>query len=200
MMALPEDSAPSEHVTLLLERVRRGEDAAREQLYPLVYDELRAIANRLLGREAPGHTLQPTALVHEAYLKLFARSAPESANRAHFLAIAARAMRQVLVDNARRRRTAHKAEPFLTVPDGEKPVAPEELIALDDALTRLGEHDDRLRRVVELRFFAGCTEEEIAQALDITTRTVQRDWAKARAWLHATLTTDGDEEGTRDDA
>jgi len=199
-MALSDDSAPQERVTQLLARVRQGDDHARDQLYPLVYDELRAIANRLLGREAPGHTLQPTALVHEAYLKLFARSAPESVNRAHFLAIAARAMRQVLVDNARRRRTAHKAEPFLTVPDGEAPVAPEELIALDDALTQLGEQDDRLRRVVELRFFAGCTEEEIAEALNVTTRTVQRDWAKARAWLHAALTTGAAREDQRDDA
>jgi RNA polymerase sigma factor (TIGR02999 family) len=200
MMAPSDDSAASEQITQLLYRVGHGDDNARELLYPLVYDELRGIAHRLLGREAPGHTLQPTALVHEAYLKLFARSAPESANRAHFLAIAARAMRQVLVDNARRRRTAHKAEPFLTVPDGEAPVAPEELIALDDALARLGEHDDRLRRVVELRFFAGCTEEEIAAALDITTRTVQRDWAKARAWLHATLTTGDAREDARDNA
>ena len=188
-MTIPaDDSAPSGDVTQLLLRVRRGDDNARDALYPLVYDELRRIADRLLGREAPGHTLQPTALVHEAYLKLFARSAPDSSNRAHFLAIAARAMRQVLVDNARRRRTAHKAEPFLTVPDNEAAVAPDELIALDDALTRLGEQDDRLRRVVELRFFAGCTEEEIAEALQVTTRTVQRDWAKARAWLHMALT------------
>jgi RNA polymerase sigma factor (TIGR02999 family) len=188
MPSLPDESAASGHVTLLLDRVRQGDNNAREELYPLVYDELRQIANRLLGREAPGHTLQPTALVHEAYLKLFARSAPESVNRAHFLAIAARAMRQVLVDNARRRRTAHKAEPFLTVPDGEPAVSPDELIALDDALTKLGAQDERLRQVVELRFFAGCTEEEIAQALDVTTRTVQRDWAKARAWLHASMT------------
>lgn len=187
---MPEPDSPSlppGEVTQLLQRVRGGDAEARQALYPLVYSELRGLANRLLGREAAGHTLQPTALVHEAYLKLFARGTPDSSSRGHFLAIAARAMRQVLVDGARKRRTARKAEPYLTMPDREGPIAPDELLALDDALTRLGERDDRLRRVVELRFFAGCTEEEIAETLEVTTRTVQRDWAKARAWLHATL-------------
>jgi RNA polymerase sigma factor (TIGR02999 family) len=166
-----------------------------EDLFLLLYAELREIADRLLRRESPGHTLQPTALVHEAWFKLAGDAAPNAVDQAHFLALAARAMRQVLVDHARRRRTAKRggAMPELTIADDRLGLAIplDDLLALDDALTRLGEHETRLARVVELRFFAGLSEEEVAATLGLTTRTVQRDWVKARAWLHAQLDESG---------
>jgi RNA polymerase sigma factor (TIGR02999 family) len=166
-------------------------DAAQETLFLRLYAELRVIADRLLRREAPGHTLQPTALVHEAWFKLAGPSAPRAADRSHFLALAARAMRQVLVDSARRRRAAKRGGALvdMTLSDDRLGlVIPlDDLIAVDDALTRLAANDERLARVVELRFFAGLNEEEIAEALGVTSRTVQRDWAKARAWLHSEL-------------
>jgi RNA polymerase sigma factor (TIGR02999 family) len=177
-------------VTRLLSQLRGGDHDALDRLFPLVYQELRRAAERALRREAGGHTLQPTALVHEAYLKL-AGGPLESANRAHFLGIVARAMRQVLVDHARRRRAAKRgggeAAMSLSEADGAWTVRPDELVGLDEALDRLGARNDRLRRVVELRFFGGLTEDETAVALGVTTRTVQRDWAKARAWLHKEL-------------
>lgn len=161
------------------------------ELFPRLYDELRDIADRLLHREAVGHTLQPTALVHEAWFKLAGPHAPQPVDRAHFLAIAARAMRQVLVDHARRRGARKRGGPQvdLTIADDRLgfTIPLDDLLAVDDALTRLGEQNPRLARVVELRFFAGLSEAEVAAALDVTSRTVQRDWAKARAWLHAEL-------------
>lgn len=165
--------------------------ADAEELFPRLYGELREIADRLLRREAPGHTLQPTALVHEAWFKLAGDQAPQPVDRAHFLALAARAMRQVLVDHARKRRALKRGGPLpdLTIADDRlgMVVPLDDLIALDDALVRLAEHGERLCRVVELRFFAGLSEDEAAEVLGVTTRTVQRDWAKARAWLHAEL-------------
>jgi RNA polymerase sigma factor (TIGR02999 family) len=167
-----------------------------DDLFLRLYAELREVADRLLRRESPGHTLQPTALVHEAWFKLAGNAAPDAVDRGHFLALAARAMRQVLVDHARRRSAAKRGGPMpeLTISDDRLGFAIplDDLLTLDDALTRLGEHEARLARVVELRFFAGLSEEEVATTLDVTTRTVQRDWAKARAWLHAQL----DERGT----
>lgn len=156
-----------------------------------LYGELRQIAERMLRREAPGHTLQPTALLNEAWLKLGGHSGPEALSREHFLAIAARAMRQVLVEYARRRQ-AHKRGGDLvavTLADDQVGIAMpiDDLLGLDDALERLAAHDARLARVVEMRFFGGLSEEEIAQALGVTTRTVQRDWVKARAWLQSEL-------------
>lgn len=162
-----------------------------EELFPRLYGELREIADRLLRGEVVGHTLQPTALVHEAWFKLAGPSAPRPVDREHFLALAARAMRQVLVDHARRRRTLKRggASIDLTIADDRLGFAIplDDLIAVDDALSRLSGRSERLARVVELRFFAGLSEEETARALGVTTRTVQRDWAKARAWLHAEL-------------
>jgi RNA polymerase sigma-70 factor (ECF subfamily) len=162
-----------------------------EELFPRLYGELREIADRLLRGEVVGHTLQPTALVHEAWFKLAGPNAPRPVDREHFLALAARAMRQVLVDHARRRRTLKRggAAVDLTIADDRLGFAIplDDLIAVDDALSRLGSQNERLARVVELRFFAGLSEEETARALGVTTRTVQRDWAKARAWLHAEL-------------
>jgi RNA polymerase sigma factor (TIGR02999 family) len=183
-------ASPSGEVTRLLGRLKVGDQDALDRLLPLVYEELRQAADRVLRRETPGHTLQPTALVHEAYLKL-AAGPVASESRAHFLGIAARAMRQVLVDHARRRRAAKRGRGEIAVSlseaDGALNVQTDDLLALDDALERLGERSDRLRKVVELRFFGGLTEEEAAQALGVTSRTIQRDWAKARAWLHKEL-------------
>ncbi len=172
-----------------------GEDA--EALFPRLYGELREIADRLLRGELTGHTLQPTALVHEAWFKLAGPRAPEPVDRTHFLALAARAMRQVLVDHARRRRALKRGGPAvdLTIADDRLGFAIpiDDLISVDEALSRLAEGNPRLARVVELRFFAGLSEDETARALDVTTRTVQRDWAKARAWLHAELAGDAGE-------
>ncbi len=167
-------------------------DERAEELFPRLYGELREIADRLLRIEAVGHTLQPTALVHEAWFKLAGPNAPRPVDRVHFLAIAARAMRQILVDHARRRLTLKRGggEAIeLAIADDRLGFAVplDDLIAVDDALTRLAARSERLARVVELRFFAGLSEDETARSLGVTTRTVQRDWAKARAWLHAEL-------------
>jgi RNA polymerase sigma factor (TIGR02999 family) len=178
-------------VTQLLLRAREGDRAAIDLLLPLVYQELRAIASRRRPRGAADPTLDTTALVHEAYLKLFDRTRLEMVDREHFFAVAAMAMRQIAIDQARRsgalkrggdRRPVDLDNPWLHVPDRA-----DELLAIDQALDRLAQLDERLARVVELRFFAGLTEAEIAEALGRDERTVRRDWRKARAVLHALL-------------
>jgi RNA polymerase sigma-70 factor (ECF subfamily) len=175
-------------VTLLLARVSAGDPGAVDRLFPLVYQQLRQAADAVLRSERPGHTLQPTALVHEAYLKLVGSGAIPIRDKSHFLSIAARAMRQILVDHARRRgarKRGHGETPLpLDFPVADSGMAIDELVALDDALERLSVQSDRLRSVVELRFFGGLNEEEIAETLGVTTRTVQRDWVRARAWLY----------------
>jgi RNA polymerase sigma factor (TIGR02999 family) len=176
-------------VTALLARVNAGEQGAFDRLFPLVYAQLRGAADRLLRSERPEHTLQPTALVHEAYLKLVGSSPLPSQDRAQFFAIAARAMRQILVDHARRRSSGKRGggapmEALSGLEAAPNAMQADELVALDDALARLSRVSPRLRTVVELRFFAGLDENEIASQLNVTTRTVQRDWAKARAWLY----------------
>jgi len=181
-------------VTQLLLRVRGGDRTAIDALLPLVYDELRQIASRRQPRGQADPTLSATALVHEAYLKLFDRSRLEFADRQHFFAVAARAMRQIAVDYARKRgslkrggdRRAVDLDSQLPAPDERA----EEVLAIDQALGRLAEIDERLVRVVELRFFAGLTEAEIAEALGRDERTVRRDWRKARAVLHELLAGD----------
>lgn len=175
-------------VTRLLQDVRAGDDAALERLLPLVYDELRGMARRQLARHQAGATLQPTMIVHDAWLKLARSGSLQPADRGHFLAIAARAMRQVLVDHARAA-LAHKRGAGMqptTLVDAVAVVqlAPEELITLDRALATLSA---RQRQIVECRFFGGMEEKEIAAALDISDRTVRREWVKARAWLYAQL-------------
>lgn len=189
-------------VTRLLVAARDGEADALDRLVPLVYDELRALARRQLRREQEGHTLHATALVHEAYVKLNGGGAVAAADRAHFLAIASRAMRQVLVDHARRRNTAKRGEGWDRttlsgvaglVAAGDR--TPEQLLALDRALESL---DERQRRVVECRFFGGMEEQEIADALGLSVRTVRRDWVKARAWLYRELYAPGDGPGAED--
>ena len=179
-------------VTALLERVRKGDSDAEEPLLGLVYQDLHRVAGHLLGREMRNNSLQTTDLVHEAYLRL-AGAAASAENRGHFVAIAARAMRQVLVDHARKRGAAKREgiEVRITGADPAVAVDVAEMIALDDALTRLGKRNPRLQRVVEMRFFGGLTEPEIARVLEITERTVQRDWVTARAWLHKELGASG---------
>ena len=178
----------STDVVALLGRAAAGDRGALEGLLPLLYDELRATARRTLAREREGHTLQATDLVHEAWFKLAGAAPVQWQDKAHFLAVAARAMRQVLVDHARRRRAGKRGGDALHVTLGnagaEESLPPEELLALDDALNRLDAMEPRLRAVVEYRFFGGLSEREIAEVLGVTERTVQRDWAKARAWLH----------------
>lgn len=178
-------------VTRLIAAVRRGDPEAIDRLYPVVYDELREVAQRQLRRERPGHTLHPTALVHEAYMKM-AGGPADASDRAHFLALAARAMRQILVDHARRRGARKRGGDWhaTTLTDGSASIEldPTELIALDRAMEAL---DERQRQVVECRFFGGMEESEIASALNVSERTVRRDWVKARAWLYRELYPDG---------
>ncbi len=179
---------PPSQVTKLLQGWRGGDRNDLEALLPLVYDELRRLAHYHLKNERPGHTLQTTALVHEAYFRLVGQELPEWESRAHFFAIAAQLMRQILVDYARRRRASKRGSGvcMLTLDDAlalsrRKDV---DVIALDDALNTLAELDPRQSRVVELRFFAGLSLEETSEVMGIATATVQRDWTMARAWLH----------------
>jgi len=172
----------------LLQAARAGDRAALDQVVPLVYDDLRRLARRQLAREQGARTMQATTLVHEAYLKL-AGHPPRADDRGHLLAIASHAMRQVLVDHARERCAAKRGPAWqrttLSGHDGQAiDVDPEALLALDDALNRL---DERQRQVVECRYFGGMDDQEIAEALGVTTRTVRRDWVKARAWLNRWL-------------
>jgi len=175
-------------VTQLLHQIQQGDDAAVDQLYPLVYNELRAAARRALARERPGHTLQATDLVHEAFIKLLGPSQLSWQDRAHFIGVSARAMRQVLVDHARKRLAEKRGggAHHVTLGDADAAFAlpSHDVLALDEALERLQALDPRLHSVVEYRFFGGLREKEIAEVLGVTERTVQRDWVKARAWLH----------------
>jgi RNA polymerase sigma factor (TIGR02999 family) len=180
-------SEPMTEVTRLLLSWSDGDEAARERLMPLVFDELRQIARRYLGREGREHTLQPTALVNELYLKLIDRRRVRWKNRAQFFSVAAEMMRQILVDYARARLAQKRGREYLSVSlDDSRGTAERqdlELVALDDALTALAELDPRQAKVVELRFFAGLTAEETAEALQVSPATVKRDWRTARLWL-----------------
>jgi RNA polymerase sigma factor (TIGR02999 family) len=162
------------------------------ETFPLVYDELRRVAHRHLEREAEGHTLSTTALVHEAYLRLCDQPNGAFNDRVHFFAIAASAMRRILVDHARRHHAAKRGDGVRPVPLESIEAIPLDeragmIVALDDALLQLASLDARQAQVVELRFFGGLTEDETAQALGIGLRTAKRDWAKARSWLYQTL-------------
>jgi RNA polymerase sigma factor (TIGR02999 family) len=179
---------PAGEVTQLLRQWSGGNAAALEKLLPLVYDELRRRAGAYLRQERPGHTLQPTALVHEAYLKLVGGSSIDWKDRAHFFGVAARAMRQVLVDHARARQTAKRGEGHVRVElDAAGAVAAParslDLLDLDRALSRLAAMDERQSRLVELRLFAGLTIEEAAEVLQVSHATVSREWKHAEAWL-----------------
>ncbi|MGE0352098.1 MAG: sigma-70 family RNA polymerase sigma factor [Gemmatimonadales bacterium] len=175
-------------MTRLLARMRAGDTGAMNDLFALVYDELRRRAHLHLVRVGRGGTLDTTALVHEAYLKLVDSAHQSYNDRIHFYAVASRAMRQILVDQARRRLTAKRGGGAVPVSlEAGKVGAPEpaeELVALDEALGRLATVDERLARTVELRFFGGLSVEETAAVLNVAPRTVKRDWQKARAVLH----------------
>ncbi|CAN5823860.1 sigma-70 family RNA polymerase sigma factor [soil metagenome] len=179
---------------LLLQTGNGGHDAL-DRVFPLVYEELRRLAHRQLRAEPTGHTLCTTALVHEAYLRLADQTRGQWRDRAHFLAIAAVAMRRILVDHARRHGSAKRGGALRRVPLENADLAIEEraelLVALDDALSRLAALDGRQARVVECRFFGGMTEEETAEALGIGLRTAKRDWAKPRSWLYREIYPDG---------
>jgi RNA polymerase sigma factor (TIGR02999 family) len=174
-------------VSELLVRWRNGDHAALEQLVPLVYEELRSLARSHLRREALGQSIQSAALVHEAYLRMVGKNPPEWQNRAHFFGVAARLMRQILVDRTRKFRASKRGAGAEVLPLDEAIGLPHQrsvdLILLDDALERLAKLDERQCRIVELRFFAGLSLEETSVALGISEATVSREWATARLWL-----------------
>lgn len=183
-------SDSGERITELLRSWQQGDAQSGEAVVPLVYAELRRIARIRLSAERAGHTLQPTALVHEAWLRLMQQHGATWQNRAQFFAIAAQAMRRILVDHARRRHTNKRngGETPLTLDTIEdivaSPVPDEEMLALDAALDQLSGLDSRQARVVELRFFGGLSIEETAQVLELSATTVKREWTTARAWLY----------------
>jgi RNA polymerase sigma factor (TIGR02999 family) len=178
-------------VTRILSAIEQGDPSAAEQLLPLVYDELRQLAAQKLAKERPGQTLQATALVHEAYLRLIQPGEATPQNRAQLFGMAGRLMREILVDHARRKDARKRGGAVTKVSLHESVAAPEiaivDLLALDEALSELNSRDVRLCQVVELRFFAGLSIDEAAEALHVSTATVQRDWTVARAWLHQRL-------------
>lgn len=186
--------ASAGEVTRLLNEVARGHKGAEERLIPLVYAELRKLAGHYMRAESASHTLQPTALVHEAYLRLAGPTRTDWESRAHFFGVAAKVMRQILVDHARSRDAAKRGGGVTPLPldklgEGPgTPATPVDLLDLDEALTRLALLDERQARIVELRYFTGLTVEDTAQLLDLSPRTVKREWRLARAWLYGELT------------
>jgi RNA polymerase sigma factor (TIGR02999 family) len=178
-------------VTELLARWNDGDVAARDALIPLVYNELRRLAKRHLAGQRSSHTLQATALVHEAYLRLVSRKPAQLQNRGHFFALAAQMMRQILVDHARARNAAKRGGGTLIVvleqEPGAEPAINLDIIGLDTAMKRLAELDPRQSQIVELRFFGGLSIEEAARVVDISPATAKREWATARVWLHHAL-------------
>ena len=188
-----------QEVTQLLAAWREGEQDALDKLMPLVYDELRRIASRYMKREHSGHTLQTTALVNEAYLRLVGQQNVDWQNRAHFFGVAASVMRHLLVDRARAtgrvRRGANPQQVSLDEAAVMSEQKGEELLALDEALSKLNEIDERKVRIVELRYFSGLSAEETAEVLGVSEITVKREWLKAKAWLYRELTV-----GTHDES
>ena len=180
-----EDS--SGEVTELLRHWKQGDERALEELLPIVYKELRRLAHYHLQSERPDHTLQSTALVHEAYLRLMGGQPVEFQNRAHFIAVASRLMRQVLVDYARERKAQKRSGGIRIVLEHLDQLAVDsdaELLALNDALEELGRIDPRQGKIVEMKFFGGLSAPEISEAMNLSRATVDRDWATARVWLH----------------
>lgn len=186
----------SSDVTQILHEVCNGHDSAVGRLMPLVYDEMRALAETYLQQERPGHTLSATALVHEAYLRLVDQREDQWQNRAHFFAIAARAIRQILVDHARTRQARKRGGDWLRITLDEqvdwRSGSQLDTLVLDDALNRLAALSERQAQVVELRFFGGLSVEETAHVIGVSERTVKGDWKVARAWLWRDL---GEEAG-----
>ena len=180
-----------DEITQLLVEWSQGEHAAFEKLTPVVYEELRRLAHRYMEGQRPDHTLQTTALVNEAYLRLADQKKPSFTNRSHFFAVAAKAMRQILVDQARahlrQKRGGGAAKVELEEAALVSPEEPEAILDLNDALERLGTLDSRKAQVVELRYFGGLKEEEIAEVLKVSAVTVRRDWVFAKTWLYGQL-------------
>jgi RNA polymerase sigma factor (TIGR02999 family) len=191
-MSDPVSDPVSAAITDALLQARAGGREVMDRLFAQVYDELHRVARQALRGERTGHTLTPTGLVHEAYFKLVDQTRVEWQDRAHFFGVASRAMRQILVEYARRRGAAKRGGRVRVVALEEGLVPAEEradaLLAVDEALTRLAEHDPAMARVVECRFFAGLSEEETAEATGASLRTVQRQWRRAKAWLYQELT------------
>lgn len=192
----PSTATPAQmHVTMMLHRAGEGDQSATEELWSLVYDELRAVAQSFLARERPGHTLQATAVVNEAFLRLVGPAAAHASNRSHFFALAAGVIRHILVDHARARlrmkRGGGQIEVGLERADKEQEVHDwVELTSLDDALTKLAQVSPRAARVVELKYFGGLTGTDIAERLGVSARTVDADWTTARAWLAREMAAD----------
>lgn len=187
---MPPEPARADTVSRLLDDARRGDEAALGRLLPLLYAELREIAGRHMRRERPDHTLQPTALVHEAFLRMAGTTPLSAQDRTHFLRTASQAMRRVLVDHARARNAQKRGGSLHVTLDeaiagGAEPAV--DMLALDDALDRLGAAEPRWAQVVELRYFAGLEIPEVAAALGVSPATVKRDWQFARAWLSKEL-------------
>jgi RNA polymerase sigma factor (TIGR02999 family) len=184
---MPAESSDPQTITRLLGEVRQGDAQALEQLLPLVYAELHYIAERHMSGERPDHTLQPTALVNEAFLRLVGGTPADFKDRTHFLRAASRAMRRVLVDYGRKRYAEKRGSGAMNITLDEAlvgaPGAPFDILSLDDALTRLADADARCAQVVELRFFGGLSIPEVAEALGTSIATVKRDWQFARGWL-----------------
>jgi len=184
-------AASKPEITQLLIRWRAGDQSAFSDLFPLLYNELRRLAQGYLSQEKPGHTLQGTALVHEAYLRLLGQNGVEWQSRGHFFAVAAQAMRRILVDHARKQKAEKRTPNAVFSLDEGLPLSADlsHYSDLDDALTRLASFDSRRAQVVELRFFGGMSGDEIAAHLAVSPATVQRDWLIARAWLYRELNT-----------
>ncbi len=186
-----------QNITELLVGYGRGDKEALDQLMPTVYDELRRQAARYLRREQAGNTLQTTALIHEAYVRLVDQRNVQWQNRAHFFGIAAQMMRRILVDHARAKKRVKRGGSDVRVSLGDTTVAVTgqdlDVVALDEALERLAQIDEQQSRVVELRFFSGLTVEETAEVMHISKATVKRDWSMAKAWLHRELSGDTDQ-------
>ncbi len=181
----------SQEVTLLLSALTRGDDGAASKLIPVVYDELRRLAGGYMRRERVDHTLQATALVHEAYLKLVEQRSVNWQSRAHFFGVAAQLMRRILIDHARghsrKKRGGEQKKVALDEAFVFSEQQADELLAVDESLDRLAKIDPRQSRVVELRFFGGLSVEESAEVLGVSPKTVKRDWSVAKAWLYADL-------------
>jgi RNA polymerase sigma-70 factor (ECF subfamily) len=184
-------ASPQQQVTQLLCDWRSGDRAALEKLIPLVQPELQRLAHQYMSRERPGHTLQTTALLDDAYLQLADKTHPQWQNRAHFFAVAAQLMRRIMVDHARQRQALKRGGGAIRVTLDEAAAVTQtradELLALDEALEKLATFDRRKAEVVEMRYFGGLTMEEIAEVLKVHVNTVARDWTAARAWLLAAL-------------
>ncbi len=197
--SLPSMTSTPGDITMLLHSVADGDRTDLDRLMAAIYEDLRRIASAHLREERADHTLQPTALVHEAYLKLVDQRSTCWKDRLHFFAIASQIIRRILIDHARERRALKRGGSAAQLPiDEVDPASPDpniDLVALDEALSDLAEVDERQARIVELRFFGGCTIDEIAELLSVGRRTVDRDWMAAKAWLYCRLAEGGEEIG-----